>query len=166
LIDTKRIGLGVSRSAFGFPSHWPRSIKTTVHKDIAPKNIVVNLQTLQVQLIDFSISRCCRMRPKISHPNLLEGTLAYMSPEQTGRMNRAIDYRTDFYSLGATFYEMLTGSLPFDSTDPLELVHAHLAKIPAPPNQSVPRAISDIVMKLLAKPRRTDIKALLACKRI
>ncbi|MCG3159003.1 MAG: Anaerobic nitric oxide reductase transcription regulator NorR [bacterium] len=126
-----------------------------IHKDIAPKNIVVNPASRQVQLIDFSIaSRLPHESQKISHPNLLEGTLAYMSPEQTGRMNRTVDYRTDFYSLGVTFYEMLTGSLPFEFADPLELVHAHLAKMPAPPralNPAVPQALSEIVMKLMAK---------------
>jgi serine/threonine protein kinase len=64
------------------------------------------------------------------NPNVLEGTLAYISPEQTGRMNRGIDYRTDFYSLGVTFYELLTGKLPFESDDPMELVHCHIAKMP------------------------------------
>lgn len=80
--------------------------------------------------------------------------MAYISPEQTGRMNRAIDYRTDFYSLGATFYELLTGKLPFESTDILELIHCHIAKQPVAPhklNAEIPVAVSAIVMKLMAK---------------
>ncbi|MFB2969626.1 AAA family ATPase [Aerosakkonema sp. BLCC-F183] len=126
-----------------------------IHKDIKPDNIIINTQIGQVKLTDFSIaSRLERENSNLSHPHLLEGTLAYMSPEQTGRMNRAIDYRTDFYSLGVTFYEMLTGELPFKSEDPLELVYCHIAKIPSPPHQlnpEIPPAVSEIVMKLLAK---------------
>ena len=126
-----------------------------MHKDINPKNIVLNLEQNQVELIDFSISsRLPREDQKMLHPDLLEGTLAYISPEQTGRMNRILDYRTDFYSLGITFYEMVTGKLPFYSTDPLEMVHSHIARNPAPPSRVNPNltpAISDVVMKLLAK---------------
>ena len=126
-----------------------------IHKDINPKNIIVNLETEQVNLIDFSISsRLPKENQKISHPVLLEGTLAYMSPEQTGRMNRTLDYRTDFYSMGATLYEMLTTHLPFQVEDPMELVHSHIAKEPRPPvvvKQDIPTAVSDIVMKMLAK---------------
>ncbi|MBN3872840.1 hybrid sensor histidine kinase/response regulator [Nostoc sp. JL33] len=126
-----------------------------IHKDIKPDNIVINPETAQVKIIDFSIaSRLEKENQSISNPNLLEGTLAYMSPEQTGRMNRSIDYRTDFYSLGVTFYEMLTGSLPFNASDPLEFVHCHIAKTPIPLqeiNSKIPPVVSDIVMKLLAK---------------
>jgi predicted ATPase/signal transduction histidine kinase/DNA-binding NarL/FixJ family response regulator/tRNA A-37 threonylcarbamoyl transferase component Bud32 len=126
-----------------------------IHKDIKPHNIVINPKIGQVKIIDFSIaSRLERENQSINNPNLLEGTLAYMSPEQTGRMNRSLDYRTDFYSLGITFYEMLTGELPFNTTEPLELVHSHIAKMPLPPHQlnsGIPEAISNIVMKLLAK---------------
>ncbi|MBD1938345.1 ATP-binding sensor histidine kinase [Microcoleus sp. FACHB-68] len=134
-----------------------------IHKDIKPHNIIINPETKKVKLTDFSISsRLSRETQNLSNPNLIEGTLAYMSPEQTGRMNRSIDYRTDFYSLGVTFYEMLTGSLPFPSTDPLELVHCHIAKQPVPPHAvetldetptfpEIFGAVSDIVIKLLAK---------------
>ncbi|MBD2743567.1 hybrid sensor histidine kinase/response regulator [Coleofasciculus sp. FACHB-1120] len=126
-----------------------------IHKDIKPQNIIINPETKQVKIIDFSIaSRLERENQTLGNPTLLEGTLAYMSPEQTGRMNRSLDYRTDFYSLGVTFYEMLTGELPFNATEPLELVHSHIAKMPLPPHQlntEIPEAISKIVMKLLAK---------------
>jgi predicted ATPase/signal transduction histidine kinase len=126
-----------------------------IHKDIKPDNIIINYQTLKVKIADFSIaSLLTQEKYLVSNPDLLEGTLAYMSPEQTGRMNRAIDYRTDFYSLGVTFYEMLTRQLPFPTTDAMELVHSHIAKIPALPhelNSTIPKIISDIVMKLLAK---------------
>ncbi len=88
-------------------------------------------------------------------PNVLEGTLSYLSPEQTGRMNRGIDYRTDFYSLGVTFYELLTGELPFQSNDPMELVHSHIAKQPPPLGENrrgeIPQVLWGIVMKLMAK---------------
>ena len=126
-----------------------------IHKDIKPSNILLNRSTGKVKLSDFGIaSRLSRENQTMSNPNLLEGTLAYMSPEQTGRMNRSIDYRTDFYALGVTFYEMLTGRLPYTTTDPMELVHCHIAKQPVPPHQllsEIPEAISSIVMKLLAK---------------
>ncbi|HEY9599350.1 MAG TPA: serine/threonine-protein kinase, partial [Cyanophyceae cyanobacterium] len=126
-----------------------------IHKDINPNNILIHEETGRVRLIDFSISSCLSIESQaVSNPNLLEGTLAYISPEQTGRMNRSIDYRTDFYSLGVSFYEMLTGQLPFPTIDPLELVHCHIAKIPLPPhliNSEIPEALSNIVMKLLAK---------------
>ena len=126
-----------------------------IHKDINPANIVFNPETGVVKIIDFGIAtQLTRENPTIKNPDVLEGTLAYMSPEQTGRMNRSLDYRTDFYSLGATFYELLTGQLPFDSTDALELVHCHIAKQPVPPqeiNPVVSKPLSNIVMKLMAK---------------
>ncbi|MGI9542872.1 MAG: sigma 54-interacting transcriptional regulator, partial [Cyclobacteriaceae bacterium] len=143
--------------------------KQIIHKDINPKNIIVNSETGQVKLIDFSISsRLPKEDQKLSHPVSLEGTLAYMSPEQTGRMNRSIDYRTDFYSLGVTFYEMLTNHLPFKVQDPMESVHYHIAKIPIPPadlNQDIPVAISNIVMKLLAKTAEERYRSALGIQR-
>ncbi|MEG4942882.1 AAA family ATPase [Microcoleus sp. F4-D5] len=126
-----------------------------IHKDIKPQNILIKPETREIKIIDFSIAtRLEKENPTLSNPNYIEGTLAYMSPEQTGRMNRTLDYRTDFYSLGITFYEMLTGQLPFNSNDPMELVHCHIAKHPALLNQlnpEIPQAVVDIVMKLLAK---------------
>ncbi|NJR64339.1 MAG: AAA family ATPase, partial [Leptolyngbyaceae cyanobacterium CRU_2_3] len=126
-----------------------------IHKDIKPSNILINPQTGQVKLTDFSIaSRLGQSTPQLADLNQLEGTLAYMSPEQTGRMNRSIDYRSDFYSLGVTFYEMLTGQLPFQSIDPLELIHCHIAKRPTSIQQlntAVPLALIAITEKLMAK---------------
>ena len=126
-----------------------------IHKDIKPANIIINPQTGIVKFIDFSIaSRLSKETPQLSNPNQLEGTLAYMSPEQTGRMNRTLDYRSDFYSLGVTFYEILTGRLPFISNDPLELLHCHLAKQPvaiSELNPEIPSSVEAIVTKLMAK---------------
>ncbi|MBF0103193.1 MAG: serine/threonine-protein kinase PknK, partial [Desulfobacterales bacterium] len=126
-----------------------------IHKDINPSNIVWNRKTNQVKLIDFGISTELSLENAI-HPNntMLEGSLPYISPEQTGRMNRSIDYRTDFYSLGITFYEMLTGRLPFNTDDPLEMVYFHIVRIPIPSHEINPKVfpiLSDIVMKLLSK---------------
>lgn len=130
-----------------------------IHKDINPANIVINPKTGVIKLIDLGIStQLSRENPILETPNVLEGTLSYLSPEQTGRMNRMLDYRTDFYSLGVTFYELLTGRCPFVSDDAMELVHCHLAKQPISPyvwarssRRDIPKAISDIVMKLMAK---------------
>ncbi|OKH43055.1 PAS sensor protein [Calothrix sp. HK-06] len=126
-----------------------------IHKDINPSNIIFNRETQELKIIDFGLSTVrVRENVAIKSPNLIEGTLAYISPEQTGRMNRDIDYRTDFYSLGVTFYELLTKKLPFESIDPIELLHCHIAKQPVPlhkVNPEIPLALSDIVMKLMAK---------------
>ncbi|MEH2039990.1 AAA family ATPase [Nostoc sp.] len=126
-----------------------------IHKDINPGNIVFNLDTGVVKIIDFGIAtQFNRTNPTFKSPHVLEGTLAYLSPEQTGRMNRLLDYRTDFYSLGVTFYELLTGQLPFPTTDVLELVHCHIAKHPIGPNEintTIPKPVSDIILKLMAK---------------
>ena len=126
-----------------------------IHKDINPANIILNPGTGELKIIDFGVStQLSRENPTIKNPEVLEGTLAYMSPEQTGRMNRSLDYRTDLYSLGVILYELLTGRLPFQTTDALELVHCHIAKSPQPPheiNRTLPTIISEIVLKLLAK---------------
>jgi predicted ATPase/signal transduction histidine kinase len=126
-----------------------------IHKDINPKNIVYNVYTKQVKLIDFGLSsRLPRENLLLQNPHQLEGTLAYISPEQTGRMNRALDYRTDLYSLGVTFYELLTKQLPFNSLDLLEMIHSHIAKRSVPPheiNPQIPLSLSELILKLMAK---------------
>lgn len=126
-----------------------------IHKDINPSNIVVNSQSDAIRLIDFDLaSFLTREQTSAEAPARLEGTLAYMSPEQTGRTNRWLDYRSDYYSLGATMYEFVCGHPPFESTDPLELVHSHIARVPIAPselNPDIPKAVSDIVMRLLSK---------------
>ncbi|MGL5192076.1 MAG: serine/threonine protein kinase, partial [Chroococcales cyanobacterium] len=126
-----------------------------IHKDIKPSNILINPDTQVIKFIDFGISTLLsRETPTLVNLGELQGTLAYISPEQTGRMNRTLDYRTDFYSLGVTFYELLTGELPFASDDPLELVHAHIARtVSFPPNsqEQIPLMVQAIVQKLMAK---------------
>ena len=129
--------------------------RDVIHKDICPANILWDPGRGEARLIDFGIaSVLSREDAAPSHPSVIEGTLAYISPEQSGRMNRSIDYRTDFYSLGVTLYELLTGRLPFATTDPLELLHCHLARDPAAPHEldpRVPRALSRLVGRLLRK---------------
>ena len=126
-----------------------------VHKDVKPANILVSCADGRTRLTGFGIaSRLPRQRQAPEPPEVIAGTLAYMAPEQTGRMNRSIDSRSDLYALGVTFYRMLTGRLPFNATDPMEWVHCHIARKPVAPAErveSVPTAISEIVMKLLAK---------------
>jgi predicted ATPase/signal transduction histidine kinase/DNA-binding response OmpR family regulator/HPt (histidine-containing phosphotransfer) domain-containing protein/tRNA A-37 threonylcarbamoyl transferase component Bud32 len=126
-----------------------------VHRDIKPGNIIVNPHTGQVQLIDFGLaSRLTREQPQIKAADRLEGSLPYLAPEQTGRMNRAVDYRADFYSLGITFHQMLSGELPFAANDALEWVHCHIARTPrslASRLPSIPVPLSDLVAKLLSK---------------
>jgi len=126
-----------------------------IHKDVAPSNFVWERASGRLKIIDFGISTALsRERPRSMNPAVVEGTLAFMSPEQTGRMNRALDYRSDFYSLGATLYWLFTGAPPFRSSDALELAHCHLARLPNSPrelNQAIPEALAGIVLKLLAK---------------
>jgi len=126
-----------------------------VHKDINPNNILINESNYKLKIIDFGISSILKRQIQtVSNLNKLEGTVSYISPEQSGRMNRSIDYRSDFYSLGVTLFELLTQHLPFPSTDLLEVVHSHIAK--APPNirllnPDIPYEMSNIILKLLEK---------------
>ena len=126
-----------------------------VHKDVNPANILVDELTGQVRLTGFGMaSRLLRERQSSNPPETIAGTLAYMAPEQTGRMNRSIDSRSDLYALGVTFYRMSTGSLPFSAGDPIEWIHCHVAKAPVPPGEqldTIPGPVSSIVLKLLAK---------------
>lgn len=126
-----------------------------IHKDINPDNILCNAVESDIYIIDFGLSvDLPKEKVEIHNVNILEGSIAYISPEQTGRMNRGIDYRTDFYSLGVTFYRMITGELPFNTNDILELVHAHMAIIPPSPHEidsSISETVSKIIMKLMAK---------------
>ena len=112
--------------------------KELIHKDVKPANVLVNPATGQARLMGFGIaSRLPRERQAPEPPEFIAGTLAYMAPEQTGRMNRSIDSRSDLYALGVTLYEMVTGTLPFTASDPMELVHSHIARPPVPPRERV-----------------------------
>ena len=129
--------------------------KRVIHRDLCPANFVLGEEAGRVTLVDFEAATpvpAFAQSPGL--PRELQGTLAYMAPEQTGRMNRVVDHRADLYALGATFYEMLTGEPPFATRDPLELVHAHVARRPESPSavrSAVPQQISAIVLKLLSK---------------
>ena len=126
-----------------------------IHKDIKPAHLLADRASGAVRLTGFGIaSHLPRQRQAPDPPAVIAGTLAYMAPEQTGRMNRSIDARSDFYSVGVTLYQMLTGSLPFAATEPMEWVHCHIARRPVPPAErrpGVPASLSAIIMKLLAK---------------
>src|SRR5471032_65128 len=130
-------------------------IAQVTHRDIRPTNILIAPATGQVLLVDFSLA--ATHEPDAVSPEdavVLVGDWAYVSPEQTGRMNRPVDYRTDCYSMGVLLYRMLTGHLPFQANDPLEWAHCHIARMPRPPGEitpEVPQPVSDIVMRLLAK---------------
>ncbi|MBV8275966.1 MAG: AAA family ATPase, partial [Verrucomicrobia bacterium] len=129
--------------------------RKVIHKDIKPANVLANSSTGQCWLTGFGISSLLpRERQSAEAPEVVAGTLAYMAPEQTGRMNRSIDSRSDLYSLGVTLYQMLTGTLPFAASDPMEWVHCHIARQPVPANErsnNAPTTVSAIIMKLLAK---------------
>jgi len=127
-----------------------------LHKDINPANIVMNPETGQIQLIDFSSAGwLVQEQTSMTAGSAIEGTIAYVAPEQTGRMNRSIDNRSDLYSLGITLYELITGQHPFSGiTDPMEMTHAHLAIVPPSPHQiktRIPAVLSHIIMKLIEK---------------
>src|SRR5712671_1728288 len=143
-----RIAIGLAKALGQVHRHG------LIHKDIKPANVLVD-DAGNAWLTGFGIaSRLPRERQSPAPPEVIAGTLAYMAPEQTGRMNRSIGTRSDLYSLGVTFYQMLTGTLPFTAADPMEWVHCHIARQPVPPDErvaAVPGALSAIVMKLLAK---------------
>ena len=128
--------------------------RNVIHKDVSPANIIWNRQAGTVELIDFGIAAELARETASAGAQAFEGTLPYIAPEQTGRMNRSVDWRADFYALGATLYELLTGRVPFEGEDTLAVVHGHIARAPVPPSQidpSVPPMVSDIVLKLLSK---------------
>ena len=144
-----RIAIGVSTALGQLHS------RSVIHKDLKPSNVLVDAATGHAWLTGFGIaSRLPRERQSPGPPEFIAGTLPYMAPEQTGRMNRSIDSRSDLYALGVTLYEMLTGSLPFIASDPMDWVHCHIARQPAPPDEQlkgIPGMLSAIIMKLLAK---------------
>ena len=142
-----RLGIRLSAAVSGLHR------RGVIHKEIKPGNVLVNPSTGEVRLTGFGIaSRLQRQLPE--PPEFMAGTLAYMAPEQTGRMNRSIDSRSDLYSLGVTLYEILTGVLPFTASNPMEWVHCHIARQPAAPcerRKDIPPCVSTMIMKLLAK---------------
>src|SRR2546428_2031315 len=144
-----RIGVGLSAALARLHSRW------IIHKDIRPANVLVDLDSGAVHLFGFGLaSRAPRERPAPGGAPNAEASLAYMAPEQTGRILRAIDSRTDLYSAGVVLYQMLTGVLPFDAHDPLEWVHSHVARTPVSPRErrpEIPAVLSQVVMKLLSK---------------
>ncbi|WP_211167907.1 AAA family ATPase [Pseudanabaena yagii] len=149
IAETLKLAIKISEGL----SHVHRS--NIIHKDLNPSNIVFNPVTGQLKLIDFGIASALPKETLVlDHHDILEGTLAYISPEQTGRMNRSLDYRTDIYSMGVTFYQMFTGVLPFISNNPLEVIHYHLALEPVAPyliNRHIPQILSRVIVKMLAK---------------
>ncbi|MDB5047696.1 MAG: histidine kinase [Fibrobacteres bacterium] len=149
LADSLRIAIGISAALDRLHQ------RGLIHKDIKPANILVNAAGGEVRLMGFGIASLLPRERKEPEPlEVIEGTPAYMAPEQTGRMNRSVDSRSDLYSLGVTLYRMLTGTLPFTANDPVEWAHSHIARQPRPPAErakDLPIPVSDLVMKLLAK---------------
>ena len=149
LSTSLRIAVGLATALNGLHK------RGLIHKDVKPTNVLFDSATGEVQLIGFGIaSRLPRERQVLKPAEFVAGTLPYMAPEQTGRMNRSVDSRSDLYALGVTLYEMLTGSLPFTASEPMEWVHCHIAKQPVPPRdrvQNIPGPVSAVILKLLAK---------------
>jgi serine/threonine protein kinase len=157
-----RVAIGIAGALAGVHG------RGVIHRDLKPSNILVNPETLEVCLADFGVAASFDGAMSL-HAAALIGSLAYLSPEQTGRMNRRVDTRSDLYSLGVTFYEMVTGVLPFELTSPLELVHAHFALTPRPAsevNPAVPQVVSELIAKLLAKGPTIATRAPRASRRI
>ncbi len=149
IVDFLPIAIGFTESISEIHRHQ------IIHRDISPANVIVDPEAKTATVIDFGLATRFKLKEyHLGNPECLEGTLQYSSPEQTGRMNRAVDYRSDLYSLGVTFYQVLTGQLPFLQTDSMELVHAHLAIAPTPCHlleSHIPPVLGRIVDKLMAK---------------
>ena len=165
-VEGKSLKEGIEKQWFSFRDKLELAIRLAgiiagvhrqkiIHKDVNPQNIIVDPDTLEVRLIDFEFATQLDLKTHhLGNPEQIEGTLSYISPEQTGRMNRVVDYRSDLYSLGVCYYELFCGQLPFVQADPMELVYCHLARSPKPPRQvdaGLPEVLSDIILKLLSK---------------
>ena len=149
-VDTLGLAIRIAKALSAVHDHH------IIHKDICPGNIVVSDDLKRVQIIDFGISaRLANEEAFSTEIKLIEGTLAYIAPEQTGRMNRPIDHRSDIYALGATFFNLFTGRLPFTNNDPLELIHAHVAKIP-PEIRDIDQGCSGLLSRVIAKMMRKE----------
>ena len=141
-----------------------------IHRDLNDRHILVDpADGYRTHIIGFGLATRVELKkPYLGNPSRLEGSLQFISPEQTGRMNRTVDYRTDLYALGGVFYRMLTGRLPFESTDPVELLHHHLAVTPEPPHArvgNIPPVLSDIVLHLLEKDAERRYQSALGLRR-
>jgi len=149
ILPCLRVAIGIAVALRSLHEHG------LVHKDIKPEHLLVDVEAGAVWLTGFGIAaRLNREHWAPELPETMVGTLAYMAPEQTGRMNRSVDARSDLYALGITLYQMLTGVLPFNAAEPMEMIHCHIARNPVPPEEraaGVPAQLSAIVLKLLAK---------------
>ena len=149
LIEFLRLAIGMAKALGHLHA------RGLIHRNVKPANVIVNIATGEAWLTGFGLtSRLPRQRQPPEPPEVIAGTLAYMAPEQTGRMNRSVDSRSDLYSLGVTLYEMFVGGLPFTASEPMEWIHCHIARLPAAPSlrrSEIPEPISAIILKLLAK---------------